>query len=106
MLFWIFNLQGTLATIKLNMSKKKSTGTKTAAGSRSMKRNLDTGVEACDNRVKKNKHHTTNEKPNMLDIFNNKNKIDMQKVFILKTRNWKTNDETCLAKCLVKQSLS
>ena len=30
-----------------------------------MKRNLDTGVEVCDNRVKKNQRHTTNEKPNM-----------------------------------------
>ena len=36
-----------------------------------MKRNLDTGVELCDNRVKKNQRHTTNGKPNMyLDIFN------------------------------------
>ena len=53
-----------------HMSKKKATGTKTAAGSRLMKRNLDMGVEVCDNRVKKNRH-TTNEKPNMyLDIFN------------------------------------
>ena len=33
--------------------KKKATGTKTAAGSRSMKRNLDTGIEVCENRVKK-----------------------------------------------------
>ena len=47
------------------MLKKKATGTKTAAGSRSMKRNLDTGVEVCDNRVNKNQRHTTNEKPNM-----------------------------------------
>ena len=57
-----------------NMQKKKATGTKTAAGSRSMKRDLDTGVEVYDNRVKKNQHHTTNEKPNMyLNIFD-KNK--------------------------------
>ena len=54
------------------VSKKKATGTKTAAGSRSMKRNLDTGVEVCDNRVKKNQRHTTNQKPNMYkDIYNN-----------------------------------
>ena len=53
------------------MQKKKATGNKTAAGSRLMKRNLDTGVKVCDNRVKKNQRHTTNEKPNMyLDIFN------------------------------------
>ena len=45
--------------------KKKATGTNTAAGSRSMKRYLDTGVEVYDNRVKKNQRHTTNEKPNM-----------------------------------------
>ena len=52
-----------------NGSKKKATGT--AAGSRSMKRKLDTGVEVYDNKVKKNQRHTTNEKPNMyLDIFN------------------------------------
>ena len=53
------------------MSKKKATGTKTAARSRSMKHNLDTGVEVCDNRVKKNQRHTTNQTSNMyLDIFN------------------------------------
>ena len=45
------------------MQKKKATGTKTAAGSRSMKRNLDTGVEVCDIRVvNKNQRHTTNKK--------------------------------------------
>ena len=49
----------------INMQKKKATGTKTAAGSRSMKRNLDTGVEVDNNRVKKNQRHTTNRKPNM-----------------------------------------
>ena len=49
----------------LIVSKKKATGTKSAAESRSMKRNLDTGVEVCDNRVKKNQHHTTNETPNL-----------------------------------------
>ena len=38
---------------------------------RSMKRNLDTGIEVYDNKVKQNQRHTTNEKPNMyLDIFN------------------------------------
>ena len=53
------------------MSKKKATGPNTAAGSRSMKRNLDTGIEIYDNKVKKNQRHITNEKPNMyLDIFN------------------------------------
>ena len=52
------------------MQKKKATGTKTAAGSRSMKRILDTGVEVCDNRVKKNQRHTANKKPNMYkDIY-------------------------------------
>ena len=53
------------------MQKKKATGTKTAAGSRSIKQNLDTGFKVCDNRVKKNQRHT-NEKPNMYkDIYNN-----------------------------------
>ena len=53
------------------MSKKKATGTNTAAGSRSLKRNLDTGVEVYDNIVKKKQRHTTNEKPNTyLEIFN------------------------------------
>ena len=47
------------------MSKKKATGTNAAAGSRSMKRNLDTGVEVYDNKVKKNQRHTINKKPNM-----------------------------------------
>ena len=52
------------------MKKKKATGTKTAAGSRSMKLNFDTGVKVCDNRVKKNQSHTTNKKPNMYkDIY-------------------------------------
>ena len=37
-----------------NMQKKKATGTKTAAGSRSTKRSLDTGVEVDNNEVKKN----------------------------------------------------
>ena len=56
------------------MSKKKATGTNTTAGSRSMKRNLDTGVKVCDNRVKKNQRHTTNENPNMyLKVFNKNN---------------------------------
>ena len=49
-----------------NMQKKKATGTKTAAGSRSMKQNLDTGVEVCDNKAKKKQRHTTNEKPNCI----------------------------------------
>ena len=54
-----------------NVSKKKATGIKTTARSRSMKRNLDTGVEVCDNKVKKKQRHTTNGKPNIhLDIFN------------------------------------
>ena len=36
-----------------------------------MKQNVDTGVEVCDNRVKKNQRHTKNEKPNMyLDNYN------------------------------------
>ena len=47
------------------MQKKKATGTKNAAGSRSMKQNLDTDVELCDNRMKKNQRHTINEKPNI-----------------------------------------
>ena len=59
---------------KYNVSKKKATGTNTAAGSRSMKRNLDTGVEVCDNKVKKKQRHPTNEKPNMyLDIYDKNN---------------------------------
>ena len=48
-------------------------GTNTAAGSSSMKRNLDTGVEVCDNKVEKNQRHTTNEKPNMYLSICNKN---------------------------------
>ena len=52
------------------MYKKKATGTKTAAGSRSMKRNLDTGVEVDNNEVKKN---TTNNKPNMCKDINKDN---------------------------------
>ena len=53
------------------MQKKKATGTRTAAGSRSMKRHLDTGVEVFDNKAKKNQRHTTNKKPNMyLNTFN------------------------------------
>ena len=56
------------------MSKKKATGTKNAAGSRSMKRNLDTGVEVYDDKVKKKQRHATNEKQNMyFNIFNKKN---------------------------------
>ena len=35
------------------MQKKKATGTNTAAGSWSMKRNLDTGIEVYNNKVKK-----------------------------------------------------
>ena len=38
-----------------------------------MKRNLDTGAEVCDNRVKKNQRHTTNEKPNMYKDINKDN---------------------------------
>ena len=54
-----------------NVSKKKVTGTNTTAGSRSMKRNVDTGVEVYDNKMKKKQRHTTNEKPNMyLNISN------------------------------------
>ena len=53
------------------MLKKKAIGTDTVAGSRSMKGNLDTGIEVCDNKVKKNQRHTTNEKTNMyVDIIN------------------------------------
>ena len=64
-------LRGILFDKINDMQKKKATGTKTAAGSRSMKPNLDTGVEVYDNRVKKNQRHTTNKKPNMyLNIFN------------------------------------
>ena len=44
---------------------------------RSMKRNLDTGIEVYDNKVKKKQSHTTNEKPNMyFDIFNKKKYFD------------------------------
>ena len=35
---------------------------------RSMKPKLDTGVEVCDNKMKKKQRHTTNEKPNMYII--------------------------------------
>ena len=38
-----------------------------------MKRNLDTGVEVCDNRAKKNQRHTTNKKPNMYKDINKDN---------------------------------
>ena len=46
-----------------NVLKEKATGSNTTAGSRWMKQNLDTGVEVCDNRVKKKQRHTTNKKP-------------------------------------------
>ena len=36
-------------------------GTNTAAGSRSMKQNLDTGVEVYDNKVKKEQRHTATQ---------------------------------------------
>ena len=55
------------------MQKKKATGTKTAAGSRSIKRSLDTGVEVVNNEVKKNQRHTTNKKPNMFKDINKDN---------------------------------
>ena len=55
------------------MQKKKATGTKTAAGSRSIKRSLDTGVEVDNNEVKKNQRHTTNNKPNMYKDINKDN---------------------------------
>ena len=52
-----------------------------AAGSRSMKRNLDTGVEICNNKMKKDQRHRTNEKPNV--CFN----------YFIKTNilNWETD---------------
>ena len=56
-----------------NASKKKATGTNTAAEPRLMKRNLDTGVEVYDNKVKKKQRHTTHEKPNMYLDMSNKN---------------------------------
>ena len=62
-----------LSCVINGVQKKKATGTKTAAGSRSMKRNLDTGVEVCDHRGKKNQRHTTNEKPNMYKYIHNDN---------------------------------
>ena len=43
------------------MQKKKATGTKTAAGSRSIKRSLDAGVEVDNNEVKKNQRHTNKQ---------------------------------------------
>ena len=55
------------------MQKKKATGTKTAAGSRSMKRSLDTGIEVDNNEVKKKQRHTTNKKPNMYKDINKDN---------------------------------
>ena len=59
---------------KYNVSKKKATGTNTAAGSRSMKRDFYTGIEVYDNKVKKKQRHPTNEKPNMyLDIYDKNN---------------------------------
>ena len=75
---------------KFNMQKKKkATGTKTAAGSRSMKRNLDTGVEVCDNREKKNQRHTTNEKPNMYkDIYKMITNIQVCKTDLLQGGRW------------------
>ena len=56
-----------------NVQKKKATGTKTAVGSRSIKRSLDTGVEVYDNKVKKKQRHTTNNKPNMYKDINKDN---------------------------------
>ena len=55
------------------MQKKKATGTKTTAGSRSMKQSLDTGVQVDNNEVKKNQRHTTNKKPNMYKDINKDN---------------------------------
>ena len=55
------------------MQKKKANGTKTVAGSRSIKRSLDTGVEVDNNEVKKNQRHTTNKKPNMYKDINKDN---------------------------------
>ena len=47
-----------------------------------MKRKLYTGVEVCDNKMKKKQRHTINDKPTMyLDIFN-KN-IFNKKLFLL-----------------------
>ena len=60
------------------VSKKKATGTNTDAGSRSMKRNLDTAVEVHNNKMKKEQRHATDEKPNMyLDIFNENQYFDL-----------------------------
>ena len=37
----------------------------TAAGSKLMKQNLDTGVEICNNKMKKKQRHTTDKKLDM-----------------------------------------
>ena len=43
------------------MQKTKATGTTTAAGLRSMKRNLETGVEVCDNSEEEPTPHNKRE---------------------------------------------
>ena len=57
------------------MSKKKATGTNTAAGSSSMKRNLDTGVEVYDKNVREEETtpHNKRKQNTYLDIFNKNN---------------------------------
>ena len=42
---------------------------------RLMKKNLDTGVEVYDNKVKEKQRHTINEKPNMYFNTFNKNNL-------------------------------
>ena len=51
-----------------NVSRNQATGTNSAAGSRSIKRKLDTGIKVCNSKVKNNQRHATNEKPN-INIF-------------------------------------
>ena len=51
-----------LTRVILNRVRQVSHGTNTAAGSRSIKRKLDTGVEVNDNEAKKEQRHATNNK--------------------------------------------
>ena len=52
-----------------------------------MKRSLDTGVEVCDNRVKKYQRHATNKKPNMYkDIYKDNQYFGLSNLIKLKGR--------------------
>ena len=55
-----------------------------------MKKILNTGIKVCDNKVKKERRHTTNEKPNMylLDVFNKNNEYFYLFIFMRCSNKW------------------